>query len=217
MKIVFPMLCVCVLLLPSISSAQEQFVINGYSYFTPPEGVGTVTTLVAFLDPPNGFTYPVTLDFATYEYTFYFQSAIASVVPGGFTTEYTYADAPFYIYEDASKNGDFGINPPNATSPSSFQDGTVILSGTISNLYRTDYNMGFPDPSFLASCTFTGGTKFGELVQGNNWNFHGGLSSNPVFVLEGYKHRWASKIVFAGPLPVENSTWGNIKALYANN
>jgi hypothetical protein len=217
MRLLFPLLCVCLLLLPSISPAQEQFVINGYSYFTPPEGVGTVTTVVAFLDPPNGFTYPVTLDFVNNEYTFYFQSAIATVTPGPVTTEYNYAAAQFYIYEDATKNGNFGINPPNATSPSTFQDGTVVLTGTISNLRRTDYNMPFPEPFFLAECTFTGGTKFGELVQGNNWNWHGGLSSNPVFVLQGYRHRWASKIVFAGPLPAEQTTWGNIKALYVSN
>jgi hypothetical protein len=134
------------------------------------------------------------------------------------TTEIHYADAAFYIYEDAAKNGDYGTNPPNATSPSTFQDGTLVLTGTLSGVTRLDYNMGFPEPSIVATCTFTGGSKYGELVQGDNWTFHGGLSANPLFgIPTGYLHNWSTKVIFSGPLPTKSSTWGGIKALYASN
>jgi hypothetical protein len=218
MRIVFPLLCVVLLAVPCISPAQEQFSIYGFSYYTPPLGIGTVTTLVAALEPPNGFTYPLTLDFGANEYTFYCQGAVQSVVGGAITIEYHFSDVTFAIYEDPSKNKDYGVNPPNATSPSTFQDGTAILTGTLSNLIRVDYTMGFPEPSLMGDCTFTGGTRLGDLVQGNNWNFHGGLSTNPVFgIPTGYRDRWATKIVFTGPLPVESSTWGSIKALYESD
>lgn len=205
--------------LPVALAAQdpEQFEIYGYSYFTPPEEVGTVTTVVAFLEPPVGFTYPITVDFATNEYTFYFQSTIESITPDAFTTTYNYADAPFYMYEDPSKNGDYGTYPPNGTSPSTFQNGTVILTGTLSNIVRIDYSGGFPAPVILADCTFTGGTKFSELVQGENWSFHGDLPDDPLLgIPPGYKRNWQTKIV-TGPVPAENTTWGSIKALYKSN
>lgn len=41
--------------IPTSVLALEQIVPYGYSYFTPPEGVGTVTTVLGFLDPPVGF------------------------------------------------------------------------------------------------------------------------------------------------------------------
>jgi hypothetical protein len=203
------------LLSPGMSAAVEQMVINGFTYFTPPEGVGTQATLVAQLDPPYGFDYPMTVDFSTNEYTFYFQSTIQSISVGPVTTTISYADASFAIYEDPSKNGDYGVNPPNGTSPSTFQDGTPILTGTLSNVTRIDYNLGFPEPTIVADCTFTGGTKLSELIQGNNWTLHGGISSNPLAgIPTGYQQSWSLKIVFSGPLPVEEYTWGGIKALY---
>jgi hypothetical protein len=218
-KMFFALLAV-LLILPGSTLADdpEQFDINGNSYFTPPEGVGTVTTVVALLDPPAGFVYPITVDFVTNEYTFYFQSTITSITPGAMTTTITYADADFYIYEDPAKNGSYGTFPPNGTSPSTFQNGTVVLYGTMSNINRLNYTMGFPDPTIIAECTFLGGTKFNELIQGENWTFHGGLSTNPLLGIPmGYNHRWSTRIIFSGPIPVDESTWGHIKALYGQN
>jgi hypothetical protein len=218
MKRLIPLFCALLLYIPAMVAAQEQFEIYGFSYFAPPEVVGTVSTVVAFLEPPVGFTYPITVDFDNNEYTFYFQSTIQTITAGAYTTTYNYADATFTMYEDPAKNGDYGTNPPNGTSPSTFQDGTAILTGTLSNITRIDYNAGFPEPTIVANCTFTGGTRFGELVQGNNWTFHGGLSSNFLLgIPTGYQRNWATKIIFSGPLPAESSTWGNIKALYVSN
>jgi len=217
MKRMLLLMCILLLAVPVVSSSLEQFVINGYAYYPPPEAVGTVVTLVATLDPPVGFDYPITVDFVTNEYTFYIQTSIQSIIPGPFTTTYGYANAGFSIYEDPSKNSDYGVNPPNGTSPSTFQDGSVILSGTLSNITRLDYNMGFPEPTVVADCTFTGGSRLGELIQGNNWTIHGGISTNPLMgIPTGYGQSWSTKIIFSGPLPVENSTWGNIKALYGS-
>jgi hypothetical protein len=209
-----------VLLLPCVLAAQEEqewIAIYGHTYFTPPEMVGTVTTVVAFLEPPAGFSYPFSVDFGAYEYTFYFQSTITSVVPDMFTTEITYADAEFYIYEDPSENGDYGVNPPNATSPSTFQDGTLILQGTFFNILRSDDNFGFVEPTIVADCVFTGGTKFGELIQGGDWVMHGGLSTDPFStnIPTGYQQAWITKIFYTGdPVSVQSSTWGCIKSLF---
>lgn len=198
------------------SSAQTQFSLYGFSYFTPPEGVGTVTTVVGLLEPPVGFSYPIALDFGNNEYTFYFQATIASVTPGPVTTTIGYSDAAFFIYQDPSKNATYGVLPPNATAPASFRDGTVVLSGTLSDLTRINYNMGFPEPTVVGACDFTGGTRLGELSQ-TAWTYHGGLSSNPLLgIPTGYRHRWATKMVPSTAVPVQESTWGAVKDRYGD-
>lgn len=217
MRKVLVVLSTLALIVPVSGGAQDdpvQFEIYGYSYFTPPEEVGTVVTVVGQLEAPVGFSYPIPVDFANNEYTFYIQTTITDVQAGPFTTTYTYADADFFIYEDPSKNADYGINPPNSTSPSTFLDGVLILQGTLSNITRLDYNAGFPEPTVVADCTFTGGSLYDQLFQANNWTFHGGLSSTSMGIPEGYQRDWATKIVFSGPLPSRSSTWGGIKALY---
>ena len=40
-----------------------------------------------------------------------------------------YSGGTIQIYEDLSPDHDYGINPPNATAPSTFADGTLLLSG----------------------------------------------------------------------------------------
>lgn len=196
------------------SSAQTQFSMYGFSYFTPPEGVGTVTTVVGRLEPPVGFSYPIALDFTNNEYTFYFQTTITSVTTGPLTSTYTYGDATLSIYEDPSKNSAYGTSPPNAVSPSTFRDGTLILSGTLSELSRLNYNMGFPEPAIVGAWECTGGTRFADLTV-KNWTYHGGLSNNPmVGVPVGYGHRWATKMVPATTVPAEEATWGEVKDRY---
>jgi hypothetical protein len=209
-------ICMGLAFIPSAIAAQGQKQISmyGYSYFTPPEAVGTVTTVVGRLEPPIGFAYPFTVDFGAYEYTFYVQTTIAGIDETPFTLDYYYSDAEIFIYEDATKNSAYGVNPPNATSPATFRDGTLALHGTLSNIVRSDDPFGFFDPTLIADCSFTDGTKYHELVQGPNWLMHGGLVLSDPTIPTGYRHKWIMKIFFEGPVSVSPSTWGCIKALF---
>ena len=216
-NLLFVLFVVLVFLPMGISAQdQEQIALYGYSYFVPPEDVGTVTTVVGMLEPPVGFTYPFSVDFGTYEYTFYFETVIVAVMPGPFSTDLFYADTGVFIYEDPAQNADYGADPPNGTSPSTFQDGTLALQGTFSSIMRSDDPFGFFEPVVTSGCTFTGGTKLPELAQGPNWSVHGGLILNDPTTPPGYQHAWILKIFFTGPLPIEDSTWGSIKAQYAD-
>lgn len=219
MRILLVALCVVFLFLSADVSAQdqEQIALYGHSYFIPPEDVGTITTVVGELEPPVGFTYPFTVDFGSYEYTFYFETMIVAVMPGPFSTDIFYADSEIFIYEDPARNADYGTNPPNGTSPSSFRDGTLALHGTFSSIMRSDDPFGFFEPVVTSNCTFTGGTKFPELAQGPNWSAHGGLILNDPSTPPGYQHAWILKIFFTGPMPVQDTTWGGIKALYTDD
>ena len=216
MRTMLVVLCMGFVFLPLAIGAQEQEQISkyGYSYFTPPENVGTVTTVVGKLEPPVGFTYPFTVNFNANEYTFYFQTVITAIVPGPFSVDYYYSDAEIVIYEDPAKNANYGINPPNATSPSTFRNGTIALRGMLHNIVQSDDPFGFFDPTLFGDCTFTGGTKFPELTQGPGWTMHGGLILNDPTTPSGYKHAWVMKTFFMGPVSTGQSTWSGIKALY---
>jgi hypothetical protein len=209
-------ICIGLAFLPSgvAAQGQEQISMYGYSYFTPPEMIGTVTTVVGRLEPPVGFTYPFSVNFNAYEYTFYVQTTIVGIDTTPFSVDYYYSDAEIFIYEDATKNSNYGVNPPNATSPSTFRNGTLALHGTFSNVVRSDDPFGWFDPTLISECAFTDGTKFHELVQGPNWVMHGGLLLNDFTLPVGYRHSWVMKIFFEGPVSVTPSTWGYIKALF---
>ena len=195
-----------------------QFDITGLSYNNEaPEQVGTVTTMLGILEPENGFTYPLVLDMVNNQFTYVWTSTITSIVTT-FNTEITYANTTFTIYEDAIGGGtaaDPGTNPPNGTAPSTYTDGTAILIGTLSNVTRIDLNPLFPQNiTFVGEIAFTGGTRVGELQNGD-WTYHGGLSDDVVFnIPAGYRWRWTTKAVFFETVPVEESTWGRVKSLY---
>lgn len=212
MRVLLLVFLAALLILPTAAMSLEQILPFGYSYFALPEQVGTAMTVVGFLEPPVGFDYPFTVDFATYEYTYYFEATVQSITPGPITTEILYAVTTFEIYEDAAMNGDYGV------APTSFRDGTLILSGTMSGLVRLDYNFGFPEPTSLGSIDWTAGSKLGELAPYlSGWTFHAGVSTNAMTgIPAGYQQNWSCKIVPPESVPVEDSSWGKVKSLYAD-
>ena len=198
---------VAVLLIPAAIAGAEQIELYGFTSFTPPEEIGTVVTVLCFLEPPIGFDYPFATDFTTNEYTFACRMTVSSVLTTPFSVEYEYADADFASYEDPARDGDY------AAGPASFENGTPVLVGTLSRIARSDDAFGFLEPTMIADCVFTGGVKLDELVQGPNWTMHGGLSTDPLMhqIPSGYQQAWINKIFFTGPVSVEDATWSEIK------
>jgi len=136
-----------------------------------------------------------------------------------------YTPGNFYIYEDSPADAPrattpMPINPPNATVPVNFQDGTLILTGTIANLHtivtRTNNTASaIWGGSFLADYQFTGGTQFG-LVAGSginslngNWCGKYPTGCTPT----GYTAHPNGKFDYA-VTTAKSSTWGTIKQLY---
>jgi hypothetical protein len=137
-----------------------------------------------------------------------------------YDTDYT--GGTFAIYEGAPRNaplaGAMPVNPPNATVPANFVDGTLILNGTLANFRTSLSRLGAGDPngSFRADYTFTGpaaGTYF-TRVQGSgpgvlqgNWCVVGDC------VPQGYSAHPNGKFDVP-PTATRSSTWGTIKQLY---
>jgi len=154
------------------------------------------------------------------EYTFYVS---------GLTSTGTVPMIPFYVtaytggtievYEDGTPDAVFDPNPPNANVPSTFTDGTLILSGNLSN-FNTQTNTITPHQTGNAegNITWTGGTLIGLLSNGVGGTcpalFTGGLTWSPDVNIPGYLFRHDGKIDDECPTPTTPSSWGRIKTLY---
>ncbi len=187
--------------------------------------VGLMTLFCAPLDAnvPN---------LPTTEYSFVWSGLTAAAA----TTEVTYitngkkwdtdyTGGNFYIYEDSPADAPLATTPmpatpPNTTVPVNFQDGTLILEGTLSGLHtivtRTNNtSSAIWGGSFSAAYTFTGGSQYG-LVAGSginalNGNWCGKYPSGCTPT--GYTAHPNGKFDFA-VTEVKSSTWGAIKQLY---
>lgn len=154
------------------------------------------------------------------EYTFYV-SGLISTGTASFPPFYVtaYNGGTIQIYEDNTHTppASFDPNPPNLNVPSTFIDGTLILSGNISN-FNTQTNTLTPHNTGNAegNITWTGGSLIG-FVGGDNpcpAIFTGGLTWFPDVNIAGYLFRHDGKIDHECPTPTQPGTWGRIKTLY---
>lgn len=166
---------------------------------------------------PNVFA-PLVADETNNEYTYVITgltSVNVSLVAGYLVVDYS--PGTISIYEDSNVAGTpglYGVNPPNATSPSSFQDGTLILQGSLTNfqfVFNTTNNSG----SYESDFTATGGSQLGNIPvdQRMGWTFSGATgnaSNTPV----GYFHQLDGQTFLSKPTPTLVSTWGALKAVY---
>jgi hypothetical protein len=122
------------------------------------------------------------------------------------------------FFEDSRASGtpaQYGVFPPNATAPSDFIDGTLILGGHIDDMslwYDYNWNQG----GFTGSISFDEGTLLGfiPLAQRDGWTL-AGLAGRPnPSVPDGYDHQISGECRIPGPTPAQHKTWGAIKALY---
>lgn len=123
-----------------------------------------------------------------------------------------YTGGRFRIHIDAlPSNASFGVNPPNATAPSTFTDGHgVYLDGAFSTftvLMNTSTNVG----AAFGALTFTGGNAYPNLTNPQGWTVSVNIYDRAP---QGYDADWNAALFVAGPSAVENVTWGGLKTLY---
>lgn len=192
----------------------------GFDYESPDPGPGTFgeagSGYVGIGTVPGLFA-PLVADTTTYQYTY----VVGVLTPVNTTTigSYVivdYAPGTLSIYEDAKLGGtaaDYGTAPPNATAPSSFNDGTLYLTGTLAG-FQFVYNSATNTGSYNATFTVTGGSQLVNfpLFQREGWTF-AGASGNALDIPDGYLHQVDGQN-FLGPVPTRASSWGQIKASY---
>jgi hypothetical protein len=168
--------------------------------------VGRIQT---FQNPLNG-----NVPSAGVEYTFVFDQLISNGVEtdNGAQWVINYTGGRFRVFEDNTPDRVYTANPPNATVPSTFTDGTLILEATVSN-FRTLSNKFTNGGNYGADLYFTGGTQLALLgtercgnLTNSLWNRTGILTTGYIRSADGHVN------VVACAVPAENSTWGGIKA-----
>ena len=168
----------------------------------------------------------------TTEYSFVWSGMTASAattevpyIVTGKKWDTDYTPGNFYIYSDSPADAPrettpMPINPPNGTVPVNFQDGTLILEGTLSGLHTivtrsNNTASAIWGGSFSATYQFTGGTQYG-LVAGSGLNALNGQWCGKYpsgCTPTGYTAHPNGKFDFA-VTEVKSSTWGAIKQLY---
>jgi hypothetical protein len=175
----------------------------------PPSNAGDVFYAVGII---NDMEAPLVWDPTTYSYTWYMRDLVsAGETVYGTTHVVNYSGGFFTIYVDnLPSNHDYGINPPNATSPSTFIDYiSIYLDGYFDGMTLT-YNTSNSSGSFSGTLNFTGGDVFPDLATTDGWTFGSNIGGvSPA----GYDLELNGD-VYMTVIPVEAASWGAIKSLY---
>jgi hypothetical protein len=158
------------------------------------------------------------------EYTFYVHGLISNgtVSTGSpemtfYTTHYT--GGSIEIYCDSLPDASFDPDPPTKGVPADFTDGTLILSGSFSDLVvQTNNFTTYQTGNIEGSFDWTGGTLYSRTFAPGGEPcpalFTGGATWNPAVLIPGYLFRHDGKIDLQCPAAVGRSSWGRIKALH---
>ena len=208
---------------PHAAQAAQLFIdYFGYDYESPNPNPGTFGepgSVYNSLGPAPNLYAPLLPDTSANQYTYYFTN-LNPILVQNFGTFVVINYAPgglFQVWEDSKLTGtafDFGVNPPNATAPSTFTDGTKFVEGSIDQ-FQIVLNLATGSGSFDANFTMTGGSQLVNVPanQRTGWTF-AGTTANELNRPSGYDHQVDGQIFLNEPTPTQPKSWGAIKARY---
>jgi hypothetical protein len=175
------------------------------------KALGFVTSFGAYLAPY--------VNTAANQYTYYYFDL--TVQNYAYYPEFTYLEVGFAnpgrgrFYEDNSTPALYGGNPPNATAPSTFIDGTLILGGHIESLVL-NYDFTANQGGFTGNIHFDEGSLLAQIpeTQRDGWTLSGLAGRPNPAIPDGYAHQISGECRIPGPVPAAHKTWGALKALY---
>ncbi len=207
---------------PHAAQADTLFVYYiGYDYESPnpdPSTFGEPGSLYNSLGAAMDMGAPLVPDTTLNNYTFSIQGMSPTLVQNfGSFIVIDYAPGLFQVYEDSKTSGtaaDFGVNPPNATAPSTFTDGTLFIQGQLTN-FQIVLNTTTGSGSFNADFTVNGGSQLGNVPanQRTGWTF-AGVTANEINRPSGYGHQVVGQVFLNAPVPAQARSWGAVKAQY---
>jgi hypothetical protein len=208
-------LVIALLAFAGAAVAQEQQIlhVSGHSWEDggfPPSNVGDNLNVVGIL---NEIEEPLIWDTANYSYTLWIRDLVSlGQSVAGTTTIATYSSGGlFTIYVDfLPSNHDYGVNPPNATVPSTFTDGISMYLDGFFNDFTLTLNQATSSGSFVGNLTFTGGDVFPLLSSGDGFLFGADIANVSP---DGYDLQMNGDVSLQ-IIAVEEETWGGIKSLY---
>jgi len=161
---------------------------------------------------------PLVYNVVANEYTYIISglTAVNRQVVGPFIIV-DYAGGILDVYEDSRSLGTaavYGVNPPNATAPPTFTDGTFFLGGSLTN-FRFVFNTVDNSGSFEANYQATGGSQLANIPvnKRSGWTF-AGATSNALNIPQGYAHQIDGQVLVEEVVPAQDASWGRLKANY---
>jgi hypothetical protein len=158
------------------------------------------------------------------DYTFYLHGLMSAgtvVTPlpsiGNFYTT-DYIGGVIEVYEGTPRDAAFDPFPPNANVPSTFTNGTLILSGSMTSFYWQSNDFTFlKTGNAEGHILWTGGAYFSRVSESGlpcPSLFTGGTTWLPSLMIDGFIFRHQGKLDLDCPTPARRSTWGRVKTLY---
>jgi hypothetical protein len=192
---------------PTVDHSDYLAVGEGYNV------VGFVTQFGPLLSPY--------VDTSTYQYTnqLYNFTVVTHLYFGGFLEADFANGGRASYYADPLSSGTaatYGTNPPNATSPSTFDDGSLRLTGNVDGfVLDINYNVSPATGTFSGNMTLDGGADliYVPVSQRSGWTLGGTAGQVNPSVPAGYDNQVTGecKVLVT---PATHKTWGEIKALY---
>ena len=156
------------------------------------------------------------VDLATTELTFLLSELVVTQVTAHASWTYVgYSQGHIELWLDPSRDNDYGADPPNATAPATFTNGTLFLAGGVQFLSIV-YSVGSPFGSMSAAMMFTEGSAMDRAQEWMSWGwpvFSGTVHPAGATEPPGYDHRFTGYL-YPVVDAVERSTWGAVKELY---
>ncbi len=156
------------------------------------------------------------IDLGTSELTFHVSGLISTgETTSGTTTIINYTGGTMDIYQDSAMNADWGVNPPNATAPSTFMDGDLFFRGEFSSftLYFAPGGYG----SFEGTLNGVGGSMIDGSCNGCIYTWAGSFSPEVgAQIPAGYDLQVDGVFQIDSAVDSETSSWGSVKALFSN-
>ena len=178
----------------------------------PPSNPGDTITFTGVgdaADPVFG------VDFDTEELTFYMYDLVSTgeVALGGGTVMINYTGGYLEIYRDGALNADWGIAPPNPTSPSTFVDGTLFFKGSFNSM-TVFLNVG-GDGAYEGTLDGIGGTMIDEVCTGCVYTWGGNFTPpSGAQIPDGYDIQIDGVFEIEEAVSTEDRSWGSVKALF---
>lgn len=192
---------------------------QGYAWETgafPPSNAGDVLNMVALvdnIDPVFG------VNLFTDELSVYASglTSTGQVDFGGGFLGVSYVGGNLELWQDNSPDADFGTNPPSATVPSTFTNGTLFLNAAFQSFFMF-FDTNFGVGSYEGFVTFNGGTALGTVngLQVDGFTYGGTLNSaaSVGHVPAGYDLQVDGVIEALIVVAVKEKSWSQIKELF---
>lgn len=169
-----------------------------------PAAVGGTAAVYGRIVNGASVTAPLPLDFANFGYTI----VVSGLVQDTSGTTSLFSNGTVTIYQDAATGADW-------TAPSTFTDGTVVLSGTLAAFQRTMLTSTLG--SGAGAVDWTGGSLLDQLAPTDRtgWPFLTSVSRAASQVQPGYLERWDGKVEPQEEVvSTEERSWSELKASF---